>query len=36
MLTNIYYIPLFPKACKEIIAKNDTSAGIRTRIFQET
>jgi len=27
MLTSIYYPP-FPKACKEIIAKNSTSAGI--------
>jgi len=33
MLTSIYY-PSFPKTCKEIIAKNNTSAGIRTRISQ--
>jgi len=29
MITSIYYPS---KACKEIIAKNNTSAGIRTRI----
>jgi len=33
MLTSIYYPP-FLKACKEIIAKNNTSARIRTQISQ--
>jgi len=33
MLTSIYYLP-FLKACKEIIAKTNTSSRIRTRISQ--